>query len=147
MTFFIGGQGKEFNNVGQPNLISRTGISFENAIPSKNIGQSNKPSETNSTSSVSVAYNKGDQHQGVFSDFQRPPPFQPSNLSKTIAQVETGVSSAMLSAGIFSAVMGGPAGLGIGLASSAVGAVGLIASPYVQGAVEQVEKVFHNITF
>ena len=147
MTVNIGGQGKHFNNIGQPNLRSRTGISFENAMPSKNIGQSNKSSETNSVSSVPVAYNKGDQHQGVFSEFQKPPPFQPSNLSKTIAQVESVTSNALLTAGVFSAVVGGLAGLGIGLASSAVGAVGIIASPYIQGAVQAVEKVYHNITF
>lgn len=110
--------------------------------PSKEIGLQNKGLDAPIDGGSAYPRTRSDIRSGTLCPNGKAPAYTPSNLAKTFSNIEQQASSALLSAGIFASVVGGPAVMGIGVASAVVGVVGEVVNPYVAPTVDAIRNVF-----
>lgn len=153
MTFSLGGQGNQYNQYTQGHIRSATNVRSSTVGANPKLLQVPDQGSTavNMASPQSFATYKADPIVANHSsnNFMKPPQVHthPSALVQSVQQIERTTSQALLSGGIFATMLGSPIGLGVGLASAAVGGLGMLAEPLIVGGVQKAEEAFKSMSF
>lgn len=143
----VGGNSTVSNNIKVPSLSSTPNIS-DRFTPSKQIGLQDGPHDMPVFGPSAYARQRNDFRVSGYQPNTKSPSssYVPSNIAKTLSNIEQQASAGLLSAGIFTSVLSvsNPIGLAAGVGASVLGTVGQVVNPLIAPTVDKFINVFSS---